>query len=72
MQSCELVSFVTALSCGIAKCYPKEELPLLIAVLSQLTATLATILEAEDSKLSNDIAPSINPSDTLILSDNNN
>ncbi len=48
MNSCELVSFVTALACGIAKCSPKEELPLLVTMLTQLADTLATFLEAED------------------------
>jgi hypothetical protein len=48
MNSCELVTFITATSCGIAKCFPKEDLPLLIAVLSEIAATLATILEQEE------------------------
>jgi len=47
MNSCELVTFVTAVSCGIANCVPKEDLPLLIAVFSELAATLATILEQD-------------------------
>ncbi len=47
MNSCELVSFITALSCGIAQCFPKEDLPLLISIFSELAATLATILEQE-------------------------
>lgn len=48
MNSCELVTFITAISCGIAKCFPKEDIPLLISILSELAATLATILEQED------------------------
>lgn len=48
MNSCELVTFITAVSCSIAKCYPKEDLPLLIAVFSELAATLATIIEQEE------------------------
>ncbi len=52
MDSCELVTFITAVSCGIAKCYPKEELPLLVATFSQLAATLATIIEQEDRSAS--------------------
>lgn len=71
MQSCELVSFVTALACGIAKCYPKEELPLLIAVLSQLTATLATIIEADDRNKPDEIPPVANSSDIILLSNRN-
>ena len=52
MDSCELVTFITAVSCGIAKCYPKEELPLLVATFSQLAATLATIIEQEERSAS--------------------
>ena len=48
MNSCELVTFITAMSCGIAKCLPKEDIPLLISILSELAATLATILEQEE------------------------
>lgn len=48
MNSCELVTFITAISCGIVKCFPKEEIPLMISVFSEVAATLATILEYED------------------------
>ena len=47
MDSCELVTIVTAVSCGIAKCVPKEELPLVTAIIGQIASTLATILEQE-------------------------
>lgn len=57
MNSCELVTFITALSCGIAKCFPKEDLPLLISVFSELAATLATILEQEDRNTIRDLSP---------------
>lgn len=52
MNYCELVSLVTAASCGIANCATKEELPLIAAVLGQTAATLTTILviEEEESK----------------------
>lgn len=43
MNSCELVSLVTALSCAIAKCLPEDELPTVAAVLGQISSTLATI-----------------------------
>ncbi|MHB8128621.1 MAG: DUF6774 domain-containing protein [Mobilitalea sp.] len=43
MSSCEIVTLVNALACGIAKCISKDDLPLFIAILGQLGATLATI-----------------------------
>lgn len=48
MNSCELVSFITAISCGIAKCFPKEELPLISAIFTELADTLATIVVMEE------------------------
>lgn len=48
MNSCELVAFITALSCGIAKCVPKEDLPFFISVISEVATTLATILANEN------------------------
>ena len=50
MNSCELVSLVTAVSCAIAKCTPEEDLPVIAAVLSQIAATLATIAVQEKAK----------------------
>lgn len=47
MKSYELVSTVTAISCAIARCVPKEELSLVAAVFGQIASTLATILEEE-------------------------
>lgn len=49
MNSCELVSTVTAISCAIAKCVPKEELPLITAILGQIASTLATIAVQEEA-----------------------
>ena len=43
MDSCELATTVTALACFITNCVPKEDLPLLTAILGQLASTLATI-----------------------------
>jgi predicted component of type VI protein secretion system len=48
MNPCELATTVTAIACAIAKCVPKEELPLLAAVFGQLASTLATITVQED------------------------
>lgn len=43
MSPCELVSFVTAIACSIAKCCNEEEIEILSAVFVQLGDTLATI-----------------------------
>lgn len=43
MNSCELVSFVTAIACSMKNCYTDEELGLLAAIFSQLGDTLETI-----------------------------
>ncbi|MDF2941666.1 MAG: hypothetical protein K0S01_524 [Herbinix sp.] len=48
MNSCELITFVNTLACIIAKCTPKDDLPLLTAILGQLAASLATIAVNED------------------------
>lgn len=66
MNSCELVTFVTAAACGIAKCFPKEDLPIITAVLSQLAATLATIIEQESINSSVVIPPVTAPVDEII------
>jgi hypothetical protein len=50
MQSCELVTYVTAIACTISKCCPKEELPVLAAIFTQLSDTLVTII-AQDLAL---------------------
>ena len=48
MESCDLVTTITALACFIAKNCPKEDLPLIASILTQLGDTLATI-EAHQS-----------------------
>ena len=53
MRSCELVTLITAVACSIAQCYPKEELPVLSAIFTQLGDTLATIITQEE--LCNDV-----------------
>lgn len=44
MDSCELVSFVSAAACSISKCVPQEEPEVLAAVFTQLGDTISTIL----------------------------
>ncbi len=48
MQSCELVTYITAVACAIAKCSSKEDLPIIAAILSQLGDTLDTIIANEE------------------------
>ena len=43
MTPCELVSFVTAVACSIAKSCSEEEIEIMAAVFTQLGDTLATI-----------------------------
>lgn len=61
MNSCELVSFATAISCGIAKCVPEEDLPLIAAVFGQIAATLATITVQEEINNKENVTPEIVP-----------
>ena len=49
MNSCELVSFVSAVSCAISKACTPEEIALLAAVFTQLGDSLATILVNEEN-----------------------
>jgi|BioPla2DNA2_1021312.scaffolds.fasta_scaffold178719_2 hypothetical protein len=48
MKSCELVTYITALACAIAKCSSKEDLPVIAAIFNQLGDTLETIIAAEE------------------------
>ncbi|SFR83731.1 DUF6774 domain-containing protein [Anaeromicropila populeti] len=48
MNSCELVTFITALACAISKCYTEEEVAILAAAITQLGDTLATILTQKE------------------------
>lgn len=43
MQSCELVTYITALACSLSKCYSNDEIAVLSSALNQLGDTLATI-----------------------------
>jgi hypothetical protein len=67
MSSCELVAFVNTLACVIAKCTPKDDLPLLTSVLGQLAATLATITIQEELLLgTNNVAPIEVPNSNIL------
>lgn len=48
MNSCELVTFVTAAACSISNNFPPEELELLAAVFTQLGDTIATMLAHQE------------------------
>jgi len=43
MQSCELVSYITAVACTISKCFSNEEVSVLASAFTQLGDTLITI-----------------------------
>lgn len=43
MQSCELVTYITALACAISKCCSDDEIAVLGAAFTQLGDTLTTI-----------------------------
>ena len=48
MNSCEIVTLITALSCAIAKNFNSEDAALLAAAFTQLGDSIATILVAEE------------------------
>ena len=48
MNSYELVTFVSSISCAISKCCSKEELSVLAAVFTQLGDSIATVLINEE------------------------
>jgi hypothetical protein len=50
MDDCELVAFITALACGISKCFSEEEIEILGPAFTQLGDTLATILVKKGQK----------------------
>lgn len=60
MNSCELASTVTALACFVKNCVPKEDLPLITAMIGQLASTLATITVFEEANKSGE-APTEEP-----------
>ncbi len=44
MDECELLSFVTAIACTIARNCPEDEITMLAAIFTQLGDSLATVL----------------------------
>ncbi|TCL55937.1 hypothetical protein EDD76_11373 [Kineothrix alysoides] len=48
MNSCELVTFITATACAISNCCDKDEIAMLSAIFSQLGDTLATMLTHDE------------------------
>ncbi len=43
MQSCELVTYITAIACALSRCCSDDELAVLSSAFNQLGDTLATI-----------------------------
>jgi hypothetical protein len=58
---------VTAISCAIAKCTPKEELPLISAVFSQISSTLATISVQQEAAEKNNIPAVTTPTPPITM-----
>lgn len=48
LDECELVTFISAVACAMAKCYTDDELSMLSAIFTQLGDSLATILARRD------------------------
>lgn len=55
MQSCELVTAITAIACTIAKCCSQEDVSLLAVLFTQLGDTLATIQVADERNNQEDV-----------------
>lgn len=66
MNSCELVSLVTAVSCAISKCAPQEDIPIIASILGQISATLTTIRIQEEANKPPTEIPEV-PPDTELL-----
>jgi len=47
MNSCGLVTFVSAVACSMSNCYTEEELEILAAIFIQLGYSLETIITNE-------------------------
>lgn len=54
VNPCDLTAIVTAIACTIFKCSPKEELPVIAAIFSQLGDTLDTMI-AQDQLCERDV-----------------
>ncbi|HOH70232.1 MAG TPA: hypothetical protein PKY98_05460 [Sedimentibacter sp.] len=48
MQSCELITYISAIACIISKSFSKEELPVIASLFTQLGDTLSTIIANEE------------------------
>lgn len=71
MNSCELVSFVTAISCAIAKCVPEKELPTIASIFGQIASTLATITVHEEAAKQTNTPAEVLPEPDTIIDDPN-
>lgn|GEM_PF-1382291 len=68
MNSCELVSLSTFIACNIVKCAPKEDLPLITALLNQIASSIGVIIVNEDIKAKQNPVPEVIPeSETVTL-----
>ena len=67
MNSCEVVAIVNATACAIAKCVPKENLPLVTSIFGQIASTLTLITVQEVASDAIKVPPDANPTDALII-----
>ncbi len=73
MNSCELVSLVTAVSCAIVKCVPEDEVPVIAAIFGQIASTLATITVQEEANKPKKAVPGVDITpDTQLITENTN
>ena len=66
MNSCELVSLSTFIACNIAKCAPKEDLPLITALLNQIASSIGVIIVSEDIKENKPVVPEVIPESEVV------
>ncbi len=75
MNSCDIVSLVTATSCAIAKCVSEEDIPIIASIFGQIASTLATITVIEKANNPQEPIPSlpdIIPETDILETTNNN
>jgi len=53
MNDCELITFITAIACGITKCCSEDDISLLAVGFTQLGDTLATYLTQKEIREKN-------------------
>lgn len=76
MNSCESVSAITAIACATANCTALEDLPIISAFFTQLSATLASIVVQEEKRINvrttllPNLHPFVEPVNEVLLEEN--